>query len=330
MKRLLVGLSFAFTLVVVVAAGLLGWGRAEFTAEGPLAERTLVRIPSGTGVRGIARELQDAGVIARPWLFLAGARVTGQARHLKAGEYAFPAAVSPQEALNIIVAGETVARRITFPEGITSQEAVSRLRKAEALVGLIDEIPPEGSLLPETYEYHWGDKRTALLRRMQTAMDEVLAELWPSRQDNLPFDSKKAAVTLASIVEKETAVAGERPLVAGVFVNRLRRGMRLQSDPTVRYAVTRHGEGLDGRLTQAHLDRDDPYNTYAHDGLPPGPIANPGREAIAAALKPAETDYLYFVADGSGGHAFAETLAGHNENVAEWHRHRDSTKATSE
>ncbi len=324
MKRLLVALSFALTFAVVAAGALLAWGRAQFTAEGPLETRAVVRIPEGTGVTGIAERLADKGVIRRPWLFVAGARITGQARRLKAGEFAFPARVSPQGALDVIVSGKTVARKVTLPEGITSREAVQRLRAAEGLTGLVEAVPREGSLLPETYHYRWGDSRAGLIARMQTAMTAFLAERWPERDPGLPLANKREAVTLASIVEKETAKPNERPLVAGVFINRLERGMRLQSDPTVRYALERRGADGSGRLTQANLDLDDPYNTYTHAGLPPGPIANPGRKALRAVLHPAETDYLYFVADGNGGHAFAETLAEHNANVAEWRRQRDT------
>ena len=323
MKRLLVAISFGLTLGIVAVAAVLGWARSEFTAAGPLDEATTVRISQGAGVDAIARELAESGVIRRRWLFIAGARATGRARQLKAGEFAFPARVSPQGALDIIVGGKTVARKVTIPEGVTSREAVARVRDAEGLTGLIDTIPPDGSLLPETYQYHWGDTRRALLDRMQTAMDARLAELWPNREPGLPFDSKHEAVTLASIVETETAVPDERALVAGVFINRLEQGMRLQSDPTVRYAVRRDGGDASGRITQAQLGIDDPYNTYKHGGLPPGPIANPGAAAIRAVLHPAETDYLYFVADGSGGHAFAETLEEHNENVAEWRAQGD-------
>ena len=199
-----------------------------------------------------------------------------------------------------------------------------QLREAEALTGKIREIPADGSLLPETYEYSRGHTRARMINRMQAAMDRLLDELWPQRDPNLPVDTRREAVTLASIVEKETGVPDERAVVAGVFVNRLRQGMRLQSDPTVRYALTGGEKTLDRPLTRADLELDDPYNTYTNHGLPPGPIANPGRAAIEAALNPADTDYLYFVADGDGGHVFAETLEAHNENVAEYRAQQGS------
>jgi len=232
----------------------------------------------------------------------------------------------PQQALRIVVSGQTVTRTLTIPEGLTSREIVARLRQAPGLTGEIAEVPDEGDLLPETYHYERGDSRSELMARMREAMDRTLDALWPERAEDLPFDSRLEAVTLASIVEKETAVPDERALVAGVFVNRLARGMRLQSDPTVRYALT-EGEAELGRpLTRADWRIDHPYNTYQNAGLPPGPIANPGRDALEAALNPADTDYLYFVADGSGGHAFAKTLREHNRNVAEWRKVRDQGK----
>jgi UPF0755 protein len=274
----------------------------------------------------VANQLAEEGVIRSPLLFRAGARVTGQATQLKAGEYAFPAGVSPKRALAIVVSGKTVARALTIPEGLTSHEVVARIREAPALTGEIAEVPDEGELLPETYHYQRGDSRSELLQRMRASMDRVVAELWPERAQDLPYDSKQAAVTLASIVEKETAVPDERALVAGVFVNRLERGMRLQSDPTVSYALTEGEEDLGRALTRADWKVEHPYNTYRISGLPPGPIANPGRAALEAALNPAETEYLYFVADGSGGHAFAKTLREHNRNVAEWRKVRDGDK----
>jgi UPF0755 protein len=227
-----------------------------------------------------------------------------------------------REAVALLTSGKTIVHRLTLPEGVMSAEAAALIAAAEPLVGEIGTIPPEGSLLPETYHFSRGDTRSDLIARMQAAQDEVLAELWPTRSDDLPFDTRREAVILASIVEKETGVAEERPLVASVFINRLRKEMRLQSDPTVVYGLT-DGEGPLGRaLTRADLEIATPYNTYLIDGLPPGPIANPGRASLAAVLSPAESEYLYFVADGSGGHAFAKTLTQHNRNVANWRKIR--------
>jgi UPF0755 protein len=325
-KRLLIAVTFLITLAAVGAGVLYVWGQQRFAAPGPLDERKVVLIERGSGLSAVANQLAEEGVIRSPLLFRAGARVTGQATQLKAGEYAFPAGVSPKRALAIVVSGKTVARALTIPEGLTSHEVVRRIREAPALTGEIAEVPDEGELLPETYHYQRGDSRSELLQRMRASMDRVVAELWPERAQDLPYDSKQAAVTLASIVEKETAVPDERALVAGVFVNRLERGMRLQSDPTVRYALTDGETDLGRPLTRADWKVEHPYNTYRISGLPPGPIANPGRAALEAALNPAETEYLYFVADGSGGHAFAKTLREHNRNVAEWRKVRDGDK----
>lgn len=323
MKRLLVAVSFLLATAIVAAGAVFSWGKARFESPGPLEARTVVHIPSGAGLEAIADMLAAEGVIARPVIFVWGARLTGKARRLKAGEFAFPARVSPEHALNVIVSGKTVARKLTVPEGLTSAAVVKLVRQAPALTGETGKVPPEGSLLPQTYHYRRGDSRAELLRRMRRGMDALLDELWPRRADDLPFETRREAVTLASIVEKETAVPDERALVAGVFVNRLRRGMRLQSDPTVRFAVTEGEKALDRPLTHGDLEMEHPYNTYRISGLPPGPIANPGRAAIEAVLDPAKTDYLYFVANGEGGHAFAKTLREHNRNVAEWRRVRD-------
>ncbi|SDF60280.1 UPF0755 protein [Limimonas halophila] len=324
MRRLLVLLSFFATGIVVAGATGLIWGTKQFESPGPLEARTTVEIPHGAGLSTVARKLKAAGVIEHELVFSLGARLTDRAGALKAGEYAFPPAVSPDKALARIVAGRTVTYSLTIPEGLTSAQVVERVREAEALSGAIREIPAEGTLLPETYTYSRGHTRARMINRMQASMDRLLAKLWPERATDLPIHSKREAVTLASIVEKETAVPDERAVIAGVFINRLRKGMRLQSDPTVRYAVTEGEKTLDRPLTQADLDRDDPYNTYTRKGLPPGPIANPGRAAIKAALNPADTEYLYFVASGNGGHAFAKTLEAHNENVAEYRERQRS------
>jgi UPF0755 protein len=247
-----------------------------------------------------------------------------QATRLRAGEFRFPAGVSMEGAVEVLVKGEVVSYAITLPEGLTSVEIVDLIKADPVLVGEVEAVPPEGTLLPETYHFVRGDSRQDLLDRMAGAMNTLLAELWRDRQDGLPLDSPEEAVILASVVQKETGLADELPLVASVFVNRLERPMRLQSDPTVIYAITRGETPLGRPLTRADLEIEDPFNTYVSDGLPPGPIANPGRAALAATLDPPETDFYYFVADGSGGHAFARTLAEHNANVAKWRRIQNS------
>ena len=314
-------------LVLVALAGIGLYAGQQLVLEryqgpGPLAEEARVVIRSGAGLESIGAQLEAAGVIESAEVFGLAARATGQASRLKAGEYAFAPGISLEGTLDLLESGRTVVRRLTVPEGLTSVEVAALLSKAEGLTGEIPEAPPEGSLLPETYHYHWGDSRQVLLDRMQESLEAALEKLWAERAEGLPIDSPEEALVLASIVEKETGVASERPLVASVFLNRLARGMPLQSDPTVVYALT-GGKGPLGReLTRADWKVDDPYNTYRVDRLPPGPIANPGRDALAAVLQPADSDYLYFVADGSGGHAFATTLAEHNRNVAEWRRIR--------
>lgn len=321
MGRWLLRLLSLLLSLAVIAGFAVAWGWNEFTRPGPLEAETTVVIPRGTGMETIALRLFDAGVVADPRILAIGAKVSGQARRLKAGEFAFPAAVSPRDALDILESGVTVVRRVTVAEGLSSGEAVAVLRSADGLEGEIDVIPDEGTLLPETYHYALGDSRAGVLDRMRRAMDETVSALWETRAPDLPIRSPEEAVILASIVEKETGVAAERPLVASVFVNRLNRGMRLQSDPTVAYGIA-GGAGLDRPLTRADLRSQTPYNTYVIDRLPPGPIANPGAASIAAVLRPAETDYLYFVADGTGGHAFAKTLAEHNRNVRAWRRYQ--------
>lgn len=300
-----------------VGAGLL-WGGLAMMAPGPLSETATVVIPRGAGLEEIALRLDEAGVVDSPILFALSAKLTGAVRTLRAGEYAFAPGVSIDGVLDQLREGRTVVRRLTVPEGLTTAQVLALVREDGALTGEIAEPPPEGSLLPETYHYSHGDSRQALIERMRTAMRQALDEAWRSRAEGLPFDTPEEAVILASIVEKETAVPAERPRVAGVFVNRLEQGMRLQSDPTVAFALTEGASELGRALTRADWRYESPYNTYHVAGLPPGPIANPGRASIAAVLAPERHDYLYFVADGTGGHAFARSLADHNRNVARW------------
>lgn len=317
--RLAARLAAAAVLVVLtLAAGGAFVLYRTLSAEGPLEEETLVVIPRGAGLQSIAGRLAEAGVIDHPWAVSLAARLRRPEQSLKAGEYAFPAGVSVFGALDVLKDGRTVVRRFTVPEGLTSAQVVALLEREAALSGETPPVPPEGSLLPETYHFSYGDLRSDLIGRMQAKMEEALAELWDGRAPHSPVETPEEALILASIVEKETSVPHERAEVAGVFANRIARGMRLQSDPTVVYALT-DGKGPLGRpLTRKDWKVASPYNTYVADGLPPGPIANPGRASIEAVLDPERHDYVYFVADGTGGHAFAKTLREHNRNVARW------------
>ena len=318
--RLLIALVGLLTVLAVIAAGATFFALQRFERPGPLQADATVVVPRGAGLSSIAALLEEAGVIEDTILFKLGVRLQGSARELKAGEYAMPAGVSMRGAFEILARGETVARWLTIAEGLSSVEIVALVAAAEGLTGETGQVPPEGSLLPETYHFSLGDDRGELIARMRSSLDEALAELWPKRAEGLPIKTPEEALILASIVEKETGVPEERPLVASVFVNRLNRGMRLQSDPTVVYGLTNGKAPLGRALIFRDLEKPTPYNTYVINGLPPGPIANIGRTAIEAVLHPAETKYLYFVADGSGGHAFAKTLTAHNKNVAKWRK----------
>ena len=311
------------TLALVLAAAAVGgniWLSHHAERPGPLAAPAVVDIAPGSNVRAVARLLEARGVVDSALLFELYARLRGEAGALRAGEYEMPAQVALAAALARIAGGAAVVRRITVPEGLTSAQVAALLRAREDLSGSLERAPEEGSLMPDTYHYEKGESRAALVARMENLARETLESLWAERAPGLPLATPRDAVILASIVEKETGAAGERARVAGVFATRLRKGMKLQSDPTVIYAVTGGKAPLGRGLTRAELKIDSPYNTYRHAGLPPGPIANPGRAALKAALNPDETGDLFFVADGSGGHAFALTLEEHNRNVARWRR----------
>ena len=271
-------------------------------------------------MKTVAEELSRAGVIDKPWLFRIMARINGLAKHLKAGEYQFMPGISLQAAMDKIARGEVFFRRITIPEGLTSGQIMYLIANYPDLEGEIDLDVKEGELLPETYSFELGASRNSIILQARAAMQKALEEVWASRDSSLPLKDVNELLTLASIIEKETGVPEERPLVASVFLNRLKKGMRLQTDPTVIYAIT-EGETSFGRsLKRADLKIDSPYNTYLNYGLPPGPICNPGREALMAAARPQQSDYLYFVADGKGGHRFARSLNEHNRNVKAWVR----------
>jgi UPF0755 protein len=307
-------------LLGVLAAGAAAWwGWDRFQEPGPSTAQTTVVIPKGAGLSRIADQLQEAGVIGEDWLFTIVVKALGRDQALKAGEYAIPAGSSMRQVMDLLVAGLTVIHKVTVAEGLTAWDIVRVLNAAPDLAGPpIETVPAEGTLLPETYFFERGDTRQEIVERMAAGHRDAVARLWPARASGLPLKDEAEWIVLASIVEKETGLPDERPLVASVFVNRLKQGMRLQSDPTVIYGITQ-GEGPLGRgLTRKELDTATAYNTYQIDGLPPGPIANPGLASLEAVLHPADTEYLYFVADGSGGHVFAETLKEHNENVRKW------------
>ncbi len=256
-------------------------------------------------------------------------RVPGTGEVVELARFAYEEEV-PEVYRSLTGGGAQVAYRVSVPEGLTSWQIVEGLNQAEFLAGEVAELPAEGMLAPDTYEVSRGDDRTELLARMQAAQEVIIAEVWEGRADDVPLDTAEEALILASIIEKETSVAEERGQVASVFENRLNRGMRLQTDPTVIYGVT-EGRGVLGRgIRQSELRDENPWNTYVIDGLPPTPIANPGRAALEAAVNPDDTDYVFFVADGTGGHAFAETLDEHNENVARWRQIEAEREAASE
>jgi UPF0755 protein len=315
-RRLLSGIL----VLVIVAAGVVAWGYYEFRRPGPLDDTTIVYIPKGTGLKGIAEILRAEGVVTYPWLFVAGVRAAKAGRSLRAGEYEFPAHVSARGVMDLMVAGKTIQHRITIVEGITLSDALAEIAAATALEGKVTDPPEEGWMLPETYSYERGDDRQALVDRSVAAMNATLDRLWPNRNPSIAIANRKQAVILASIVEKETAVPEERARIAAVFNNRLKLGMPLQADPTVVYGLSNGSGELDRPLTHHDLEAPSPYNTYLNNGLPPGAIALPSRASLEAVLNPDDTKEIYFVADGTGGHVFAKTLAEHNRNVAKWRR----------
>lgn len=317
---LVVGGALAF-------AAAVGWLSEEFRKAGPSERDTVLIFPKGSRLPDIAERLAGAGVVSSARVFMAGTWWLGADRQLKAGEYRFPAGSSAYQAMMQMKEGRLVARRLTVPEGLTVAEVQRLLAGVDGLTAdEAMESVPEGSLLPETYFFAWGDTQASVQGRMKRAMEDALAELWEKRKPGLAIRTPAEALVLASLIEKETGRADERARVSAVFHNRLRRGMKLQSDPTVIYGITLGKVSLGRDLTRADLEQANPFNTYRIDGLPPQPIANPGRAAIQAALQPLDTREIYFVADGDGGHHFAETLEQHNRNVQRWRRVREAQR----
>jgi UPF0755 protein len=308
-KLLVLGLLVALLLGGVYVLG--GW-----RGSGPSRHETEVVIARGSTLAAAAQALKKAGVISSPRRFLLQAKIFGRGGSIKAGEYAFPAHASDRQVLKLLESGHTLQRFVIVPEGLPSILVRERLAAAPALTGEAP-LPDEGAILPDSYSYQRGESRAAVEARMEKPMTRLLARLWPQRQAGLPVTSPREALILASIVEKETGKRSERAMIAGVYENRLKAGMPLQADPTIIYPITR-GKPLGRRILASEVHARNAYNTYSMTGLPAGPIANPGRASIAAVLHPAETQALYFVADGTGGHVFANTLAEHHANVAKW------------
>ncbi len=307
----------SITLVVMVLlGGAAVYAIRTFDAPGPLPVSGVVLVPRG-GLDQVADLLAHEGVVGNAFALRAAAIATSGQGAVRAGELEFPAAASLRQVLAILRTARPVQHRLTIPEGLTAAQVAMLLDRAPALEG-DPAVPEEGHLLPETYAYERGTPRATLIERGRVAMDRALERNWAVRNPAVPLDTPRDALILASIVERETAKPDERPRIAAVFLNRLRRRMRLQSDPTVVYGASGGGGVLEHGLTRAELERADPYNTYKIAGLPPGPISMPGLASLRAVMQPAETDDLFFVADGSGGHVFARTAEEHLRNVARW------------
>lgn len=322
MKRFLKAVLILVVAATVTAVTAGGWAYRTYYQPSANLDPVELVIQPGTSGAAIAQQLEEKGLITDARVFLLVVRLDPNRKPLTAGEYLFPPLVDTPTIREMLEGHKVVRRSVTIPEGLNSVEIVDLLRQTPILEGELSTVPQEGTLLPETYSYTRGASRAELLNRMASSMQDLEVSLWPERDPDLPISSWEEAVILASIVEKETGIDGERGKVAGVFMNRLRKGMRLQSDPTVVYGITRGQRPLGRQLLKSDLKKKTDYNTYTINGLPPGPITNPGRESILAVLHPTATEALYFVADGTGGHAFAKTLAEHNRNVAKWRRYQ--------
>ncbi len=313
---------FLYFLLIFVVVSLMGGSvlstYKQFVAEGPLEYQTEILVQSGEPLRHIAQRLFNEGVIESPTVFELGLRAMGQGTNVKTGEYSIPRHASMKMVAHILTSGRTYVRRLVIPEGLTSDQVVGIMEKMTGLMGQIAHLPKNGALLPDTYHYSYGDTKEAMLERMKNAMTTTLDELWAGRDTSISLKDKKQALVMASIVEKETSIDREKAHIASVFYNRMKKGIRLQSDPTVIYAVTNGQVDQKKRVLYEDLKFKSPYNTYVIYGLPPTPISNPGRASLYAVLHPMKTNDLYFVADGKGGHVFSETYSEHKKNVKNW------------
>jgi len=322
-NQLVIFADFIFTLLVFAALGaglLLHMAKGMFESKGPLKEVRTVLIKPGTGIRAIAAILETEGVINNSQVFIYGVNWEQKAKGLKAGEYEIPAYASMRQIMDILVLGHSIEHPFTVPEGLTVAQVFERLAENEILTGdLPRQLPPEGWLMTDTVKFIRGTSRAEIVKRLRNGQSHLVQEIWSGRDPDLPLKDINEFVTLASIVEKETGIASERPRIAAVFYNRLKKNMRLQSDPTVIYGIFgSKGKPAGRAIYRSDLDRETPFNTYKINGLPPSPIANPGRDSLKAVANPPHTDDLYFVADGAGGHVFSRTLDEHNTNVMKW------------
>ncbi|MFC4625121.1 endolytic transglycosylase MltG [Daeguia caeni] len=322
-SQVVIFLNFMLSLVVLVLVGasvLFYIGKVQFDERGPLTADTTFVVKRGSGILEISNSLESRNIVSDASVFRYGVRAYGHENDLKAGEYAIPAGASMRDVMNILTSGKSIMYSLTIPEGLTVQQIFNRIQNNNILVGDMPKtLPPEGSLFTDTLNFTRGTTRTEIIERMIASQKKLVEEIWAKRRPDLPLKDINEFVTLASIVEKETGIASERPHVASVFINRLKKNMRLQSDPTIIYGLFGGaGKPSDRPIFKSDIEKPTPYNTYVINGLPPTPIANPGRAALEAVANPLETDDLYFVADGSGGHVFASTLKEHNENVRKW------------
>jgi UPF0755 protein len=322
-NQVIVFMNFLMSLIVfaVLGAGVVFFlGKRSFEAPGPTSADTTFVVRPNSGVQAISTDLEDRGLVSSAWIFSRGVSAYGNAGALKAGEYEIKARASMHDIMTVLKSGRSIMYSITIPEGLTVDQAWQRVAEMKELSGdMPSAMPDEGTLAADTQRFTRGTPRQQIVDKMLADQKKLVTSIWETRSSDLPLADINEFVTLASIVEKETGIAAERPRVAAVFVNRLNKGMRLQSDPTIIYGLFGgKGKPADRPIYQSDIKKQTPYNTYVIDGLPPTPIANPGREALEAVANPAKTNDLYFVADGTGGHVFAETLEDHNKNVAKW------------